>query len=350
LPNTVNTFDQVKRIIYKFAPPSVFAATLIALYFEYANGTMDTEDYFSLPAVSVWCLAFTYVSYRKPNFLRTFEIATFAFLCLHHLFRFYFIVHGEFGAGHHDLNEYTFWIPFFYICGFLILDKTKALRVTLAVFTVTVFMGAYRFWRETSDFVVILDVVLQFYISNVVYIVALYFLYYAIEANVQSEEYRRMAFTDFLTRLPNRRQLEEWLAADIDTAHERRMPLSVALVDIDRFKRINDAWGHDTGDAVLVRFGAFLSRRIRDGDAVGRWGGEEFLIVLRRTGLGDAAAFAERLRAELEQEPFPEAGRVTASFGLAQLGDGETLFDLLKRADQALYASKSEGRNRITTL
>jgi len=340
----------VKRSIYRFAPPSVLVATLIALYFEYTNGTMDVEDFVSLPAVAGWCLAFTYVAYRKPEHLRKFEIATFLFLCLHHLYRFYFIVHGKFGAGHHDLNEYTFWIPFFYICGFLILDKTMALRVSLAVFTATVFIGAGRFWVDPSGAGAILDVILQFYISNVVYIVALYYLYYAVEANVQSEEYQRMAFTDFLTRLPNRRQLEEWMAAEIGAVRERRTPLSVALIDIDCFKQINDAYGHDAGDAVLVRFAAFLSERIRGGDSVGRWGGEEFLVVMRRTELGDAAAFAERLRADLEREPFPEAGRVTASFGLAQLGGGEELFSLLKRADQALYVSKSEGRNRVTAL
>jgi len=154
------------------------------------------------------------------------------------------------------------------------------------------------------------------------------------------------ARTDRLTGVANRRALEEEILRDLERAGTGTAALSVILLDSDHFKAINDRHGHAAGDQVLVTFSQLLERTVRTGDVVGRWGGEEFLIVLRRTRLRDAALLAERLRASIASTLFPVAGRVTASFGVAHAEPGDVLIDLVGRADKALYSAKSRGRNR----
>ncbi len=132
----------------------------------------------------------------------------------------------------------------------------------------------------------------------------------------------------------------------------RRAPLTLMILDIDHFKRINDTFGHDCGDEVLKGFADRLRGIVRGGDLLCRLGGEEFVIVMPGVNIQAAARIAERARQAIEQETFPlDAERqatVTASIGLAERRDDMSPHDLYRRADQALYRSKSEGRNRVT--
>ncbi|MBU6257993.1 MAG: GGDEF domain-containing protein [Burkholderiales bacterium] len=158
-----------------------------------------------------------------------------------------------------------------------------------------------------------------------------------------------LASHDALTGLWNRRQIDLELEASVKQASRRNEPLCVALVDIDHFKRINDRHGHAMGDAVLVGVAARLGAALRSSDRVGRYGGEEFLLVLPATTPAQALALAERLRGELEAPCALPAGEpaVTASFGIAAWRGGEPVGDLLRRADRALYRAKDAGRNRV---
>ena len=152
-------------------------------------------------------------------------------------------------------------------------------------------------------------------------------------------------FEDPLTRLKNRRFLFTQLRSLISGARRHGRPMAVAMVDLDRFKAINDAHGHAVGDQALITAGEALRRALRAEDVLGRIGGEEFLALLPDTGEEAAAHAAERLRdaVEVAHGPVP----FTASVGYAVLEGGEAPDDLVRRADTALYAAKAAGRNTV---
>jgi diguanylate cyclase (GGDEF)-like protein len=163
-----------------------------------------------------------------------------------------------------------------------------------------------------------------------------------------SEETRRLANNDGLTGLQNRRRTTERLEIEIARARRYGVPLSVALCDVDHFKQVNDRYGHNMGDQVLVYVGRALQTTLREVDLVGRWGGEEFLIILPDTDVTGGGVVAERLRAGIEALPPFSGGpeRVTASVGLACFDPSDSTAGLIDRADQALYKAKKGGRNR----
>jgi two-component system cell cycle response regulator len=162
-----------------------------------------------------------------------------------------------------------------------------------------------------------------------------------------------MAITDALTGLFNRRYMETHLGALVDQAASRGKPLAVLVLDIDFFKSINDGHGHDAGDDVLREFALRIRKSIRNIDLACRYGGEEFVIVMPETDMGVATMVAERLRRKIASEPFSiQNGAkhlpVTLSIGIAALGGGgDNVAAMLKRADQALYRAKRDGRNRV---
>lgn len=161
----------------------------------------------------------------------------------------------------------------------------------------------------------------------------------------------RLALTDELTNLPNRRAFMEVLDRELAQAARDGHPASVAVVDIDHFKRVNDTYGHAAGDQVLRQVGESFTANLRGGDTVGRLGGEEFGILLPRDGLDVALAVLERLAASLRATPMQIGGAepiyVTVSAGIAKLdGDGSSR-DALEAADRAMYRAKIMGRDRV---
>jgi diguanylate cyclase (GGDEF)-like protein len=160
-------------------------------------------------------------------------------------------------------------------------------------------------------------------------------------------ELRRLADTDDLTGALARRRFMESAARP---PARSGAPVCILMLDLDRFKLLNDSFGHAAGDAALVSFVAICRAHLRTLDFIGRTGGEEFAIVLSDTGLEGGAAFAERLREAVAVTPVPmmdAAMRITVSIGVAQSEPGETLENAMQRADAALYAAKDCGRNRI---
>ena len=159
-----------------------------------------------------------------------------------------------------------------------------------------------------------------------------------------------MALTDGLTNVANRKHLDALLLEEIARARRHDRELSLLMIDVDHFKHINDAHGHVGGDSVLRRIGSILQQRLRPGDKAGRYGGEEFCLILPETGRADAAQFAESLRAKLAGENFVADGEsvsVTVSIGVAVLESGMDPADLYRAADQWLYRAKERGRNRV---
>ena len=162
-----------------------------------------------------------------------------------------------------------------------------------------------------------------------------------------------LAVTDALTGLNNRRYLDKHLSLLFDRAVARGRTLSVCITDIDRFKSVNDTYGHDAGDEVLKEFAARIRSTVRGADLACRFGGEEFVVVMPDTHPETAAAVAERLRFVVESEPFVlrQSGvslNITASLGICSTAHGvASAEDLLRQADRALYEAKHGGRNRV---
>ncbi|HEX6708206.1 MAG TPA: diguanylate cyclase [Albitalea sp.] len=166
----------------------------------------------------------------------------------------------------------------------------------------------------------------------------------------RSSTWRELATKDVLTGARNRRSFEEEGRALIAACADSGASLSLVALDIDHFKRVNDCFGHDVGDAVLKEFALRVLQASKRRDCLYRVGGEEFAMLLPHTDLDAAVAFAEVLRRLFEATPFSGAGRLSASFGVAALLPGDTLGTLMKRADRALYEAKGAGRNRVISL
>lgn len=160
-----------------------------------------------------------------------------------------------------------------------------------------------------------------------------------------------LARVDKLTGLYNRRHIEDELAAHLNTAERSGSPLSVLMVDVDHFKLINDTHGHDVGDRALQSLAEAIRGSVRLGDVLGRWGGEEFVVLLPRTDVRAAAVVAERLReAAMNTSLSGRDGsrlRLTISVGVAASGSDDSGHSLMARADAALYRAKQAGRNAI---
>jgi two-component system cell cycle response regulator len=164
------------------------------------------------------------------------------------------------------------------------------------------------------------------------------------ELVAQAARLEAMLREDALTGLSNRRAILAQLAGAVSGARRHGHPLSIALLDLDHFKRINDTYGHKTGDDVLIAGARAMAAHMRAEDQLGRVGGEEFLVLLPDTDADAAQHMAERVRAEVAAAPTPVP--VTVSIGLATW-DGEVAEDFLQRADEALYAAKQAGRDRV---
>lgn len=165
-------------------------------------------------------------------------------------------------------------------------------------------------------------------------------------------ELREQAMTDPLTGLYNRRYFSDALARELSRAKRSGGPVSVMLMDLDFFKKVNDTWGHPAGDAVLKAIGSLIRKSLRGSDIAARQGGEEFAMLMPQTAGAIVAQRAEAMRREVEAMTIQygtESIRVTASFGVAERGPStESPADLMKTVDEAMYAAKAAGRNRVS--
>jgi diguanylate cyclase (GGDEF)-like protein len=167
------------------------------------------------------------------------------------------------------------------------------------------------------------------------------------ELSLAHRNLEKAAMVDSLTGLYNRRKLDEVFAYELAQTQRYGHPFSVVMVDIDTFKSVNDTWGHQAGDQVLQAVADILRATARDTDLPGRWGGEEFMVLAPKTDLDGAYALAERIRQRVAAHGFDPVGHMTSSFGVAGYRPGDKANTLVKRADDALYRAKQNGRDRV---
>lgn len=250
--------------------------------------------------------------------------------------------------------DLLYWFPLVYVLAFLIFNSRQLLIGSLIFFALSVAAGLVHtipelLRGESAEFYLLL----RFYLANVAYIIL---LMVGVRLNEQyirvhtvAETMTHLANTDALMQISNRRELEATIDREINRAIRHNQPLSAVLFDLDHFKHVNDNYGHQVGDTVLQETARLVQATLRITDFLGRWGGEEFLVIAPQTDCIQAHGLAERLRNAIAVHPHKRAGKVTASFGVAQYEPGTSPDAWLKCADDALYAAKQSGRNRVAT-
>lgn len=224
-------------------------------------------------------------------------------------------------------------------------------REVLAIFTVPFVACLAWLWRTQADLHELTLLLVDPLMMLAVALITAELFYRLRERSVRLEtELERLAATDALTGLANRRDFEDRLQDEMARSKRHGEPLSVVLGDLDHFKRVNDTYGHGTGDQLLRQIGHILQKDLREEDLAVRWGGEEFLLMLPATDLEHAVETAERIRSTIAARPIrcdTADISITISFGAAQYAAGELITQLIRRADEAMYRAKSEGRNRV---
>ena len=175
--------------------------------------------------------------------------------------------------------------------------------------------------------------------------------YASIKQNISDKKIiEELSKRDKLTNLYNRAKLDEELTNEINSSNRYDTNLSMIMVDIDNFKSVNDTYGHLVGDSVLIQIARILKENIRESDTVGRWGGEEFVIICPNNDIHAAQKLAQKLRISIEDFEFDVVKKQTSSFGVSQLNKYDTIDSLIQRADKALYKAKESGRNRVELI
>ncbi|WP_180953565.1 GGDEF domain-containing protein [Bacillus sp. T33-2] len=224
------------------------------------------------------------------------------------------------------------------------MPKKKALIFSMFIYSGMLAVTLFAFSQHAYPQFVS-RILLNFFISLCVFILAFYFLQEIFKIYLINQELEKAAGTDHLTNLPNRRKIDEILKQQIQQSDSA---ISIIMFDIDHFKSINDNYGHDVGDSVLKQLASLITRDKNENEFLGRWGGEEFIIVV--SGKINALNEAERMRMLIESHNFEEAGSITASFGVATLQPEDGIESVINRADAALYLSKQRGRNQVHVL
>lgn len=167
------------------------------------------------------------------------------------------------------------------------------------------------------------------------------------EKKLLEEKFQRLCVTDELTNTYNRRFMKEKLQEEIKKCTSDKYNFSLIMFDVDNFKEVNDCYGHDIGDKILEKFSSEIKKHIKGDGILARWGGEEFLVLLPKLCIKKATNIAEYLRKHLSQIKIPEVATVTASFGVASYKKGDTIYSIVKRADNMMYKAKAAGRNCV---
>jgi diguanylate cyclase (GGDEF)-like protein len=360
LTESVESLRALKRRIYFWAATVGLLAILAGWIFKSYSATATPYDQIIFPILTVMCLSLLIVLWRIPTAMVWVELSLFvgtAFSLLGRLFEILFTPETPLNPDHlADFSDLLYWFPLVYVLAFLMFESRRRLLVgSLVFFAASAILGLAHvipewLWEgETAD----LYVLGRFYLANAAYIVLLMVSVRLNEQYVRvrtlAETMTRLAHTDTLTQIANRRELDETIAREVNRATRYHQPLSVIMFDLDHFKQVNDTYGHETGDTVLRESARVVQGLLRLPDLLGRWGGEEFLIVAPQTDCAQASELAERLRQAIAACRLDHIGGITASFGVAQYQPQESPEAWLKRADEALYAAKQGGRDQVAT-
>lgn len=243
---------------------------------------------------------------------------------------------GAVAVAHLNEPIFVFWLFPALLANFFLLRAKAALIVNLLAIA-AILPIANRLETSTEFFAMV---------SSLLICGSMAFVF-ALLTHKQQLLLQGYANQDALTGLGNRRAMDEEMRLSLEDCARNQIPATLIILDLDFFKRVNDKFGHATGDLVLVDLASLLSRRVRKTDRVFRFGGEEFVVLARNTAIADALVIAEQLRAQIEIELHDPEGSLTASLGCAQLQADETAEEWFVRTDKAVYQAKQQGRNCV---
>ncbi|MBV6401492.1 MAG: hypothetical protein CNIPEHKO_01794 [Anaerolineales bacterium] len=300
-----------------------------------------------LPSFSIACLIFILLFRRYGvTFLHIFESIIY---CSAYLFFIVFLTNTAYNGistGVFLVQKFLIWLPTIHIISFMMFSKNTALRLALSFHMCFTIIGATFLYltRNSSNTAYNFQVLFEIFFSNLMYILVLYFIV-ILKDMVQHREMRaslvaELAYTDSLTGAFNRRKIDDLLAgyAVHGTAY------SVIMVDIDHFKKVNDTLGHDQGDAVLKEVANLLRGNLRQNDLVGRWGGDEFIVVCPNATRHDIENILTRMNSINENSTLLASG-CSLSFGICSSEEHESVDAVLKQADTNLYQHKRSKNN-----
>ncbi len=289
----------------------------------------------------------------RPRLYRALAAAALGWQGLYLALQFYFslFIFPDVGDVRAHLFPLASWQPLMAVFCFVALDRRRALLASAGILGPPALLVATYCATQPAPWPtksLLIDAFLVAPATAVVLMVAFFALQQRLaDAHAAAAKSEQLALTDELTELPNRRALNALLQRELARIRRHGGVLGVALLDIDRFKQINDIHGHDQGDIVLRATAQRLAAALRDSDWAGRWGGDEFLVALVATDVDGLQAASERIRAACCAPATPETPAVEISAGLAVAVAGDAAEVVVKRADAALYAAKQAGRGRV---
>lgn len=258
--------------------------------------------------------------------------------------RLYFPAYG----ARIDLEPLYLWIPVIYVFAFTVSGHKSSLALSLGILTLFFVISLPYLLHSPSERFA--NFTIQLHVVSAVLVAALYFFSSYQQrlqmAQLTMDELAALSHTDELTRLPNRRRISQVVGYELARFERYGRGFALIMIDIDHFKDVNDRLGHQAGDQALKALALRARQTLRDGDTLGRWGGEEFVIVLPEAGLDDALRKAHALCAHVARPPLIDGLPITISCGVANITPADTAESLFHRADAALYAAKQQGRNR----
>ncbi|MGD6969102.1 GGDEF domain-containing protein [Rossellomorea vietnamensis] len=334
------SLQKLKYRFYAVLLPVFLLVASIGWYDESQEVNPDPVNLVILPTLTILYAVSIYVLFFKKPWVETVEKFMIIATCMVSAMKFTYIVTYELEQTM-SLGPFTFWMPMFYMFLFFLLNIRWALIVTAATYVWFLGVGIYKLPDLMGTPAV--SLLTHYFFANLVFLVTLFFLHTVKQSYIKAEVLEEMANTDYLTGLPNRRKIDKELMKGL----EREQKLSIIYLDIDHFKQINDSYGHTAGDTVLKEFTNKTLEVLEKEDLLGRWGGEEFMLLLKNRDIREAKLLAEKIRKHISRHDYETIKGLTASFGVAELQKGDTLDNLLNRADKALYEAKNNGRDQV---
>ncbi|MBE4908595.1 GGDEF domain-containing protein [Bacillus luteolus] len=329
-------FEQFKQRLYLWVIP-ILVLALLSIFLDW-DGNLGFLEYIGVFLI-VWYVCIWILIFKGKAF-RIIELLTLVINSVIHLITTFTVTYTAAIEKHDMTGSIGYWTTLTYIYIFITIYGRVGAIYSFVLWLLTLFI-TLSFWDSLlggfkSNFS-------QYMLANLVYIIFLFSARKLIRNYTKAEILEEMAYQDQLTGIGNRRQLYMWIESFIQKSNTN---FSVIFFDIDRFKKVNDEFGHKTGDQVLVEFTTVISKVLSKEDYFGRWGGEEFVIVSKRT-FEQTVQLAEKLRKNVKEHSFTEIGNLTSSFGVEKYKMGDNAETILDRADKALYKAKQEGRNRV---
>jgi diguanylate cyclase len=321
------------------------AAGRLTVVDRYADPIMLTVFTISLIALQWW-----------PQTWRSIVNLNFITLALYLVIYTQGMIYAPSGSySFYDVGTFPQWFPLIYVTAFLFLRRKTAINFSIIIYASIAIPVLFNLVFNHVGFSQKLQypIIVHMLTAHPIYVALLLGVSTLQEAFIRSSAYAEAmtvaAQIDYLTQLPNRRSLTERLQTQLTQfqSSQTRASFAVILLDIDRFKQINDTFGHAMGDQVLIAIADILQSNLRQQDIIGRWGGEEFLMIAQDATAIEAAQTADRLRSLICQQVDCDGTPVSASFGISLATPIDTLESLVARSDLALYAAKEKGRNRV---